>query len=76
MAIVTLKREMSEEDLHKLIEAGNYAAEHPEILTGDHIEDLTPEDEEILDKIWDKIGPKMREERRKKREERSQTGQS
>ncbi len=76
MAIVTLNREMSEEDLNKLIEAGDYAAEHPEILTGDQIEDLTPEDEQILDGIWDKIGPKMREERRKKREARNQTGRS
>jgi hypothetical protein len=76
MAIVTLKREMSEERLNQLIEAGRYADEHPEILTGDHIEDLTPEDEAILDKIWAEIGPKIREERRKKREERNQAGQS
>lgn len=76
MAIVTLKREMSEEVLEEMKKSAQYAIDHPEMMTGDHIEDLTPEDEAILDKIWDEIGPKMREERRKKREERNQAGQS
>lgn len=75
MAIITLQNEMSEETKERLRLRAQYAIDHPEMMTGDNIEDLTPEDEDILDRIWDEIGPKMREERRKLREAKKETGQ-
>lgn len=79
MAIVTLKREMSEEILNQLIEAGRYATEHPEILTGDNIGDMTPDEIESSNKVFDSFTPEQwarwraqRKTRRKEERENSE----
>ena len=59
MAIVTLKREMSADVLEDMKKTAQYAIDHPEMMTGDNIGDMTPDEIASSDKVFDSFTPEQ-----------------
>lgn len=59
MATVTPNSERPLNNFERFLEDEKRIREHPELLTGDNIEDMTPEEIAISDRVFDSFTPEQ-----------------
>ena len=79
MAIIVPRSKMSTEAYEGLLESSERYSKHPELLTGDNIGDMSPEDEAIAEKVFASFTPEQwqrwREQRKAKSEQKPQNSE-